>query len=158
MVQHHKQECPVEKWGYCVQGQGHSEGLKYQWMFFWTIFCESQNILLSNLVLWYSIMSQSHADIFVVFIFKVKVTARAHMIKIWLSYIIWTVDSLAAKPGLMIHYQKPECPIKKKRITVLRVKVTVKGQNLMFVQMISSKSSNILFSNLVLWFIIMSRL
>ena len=45
----------------------------------------------------------------------------------------------------------------KKWITAFRVKVTVKGQNLMFVQMVSSKPSNILFSNLALWFIIMSQ-
>ena len=50
-------------------------------------------------------MSQSHADIFVlVSIFKVKVTARAH--KLWSKYdsflhIIWTVDSLATKLGLI---------------------------------------------------------
>ena len=25
IVQHHKPECPVEKWDYCIQGQGHSE-------------------------------------------------------------------------------------------------------------------------------------
>ena len=25
IVQHHKPECPVEKWDYCVQGQGHSK-------------------------------------------------------------------------------------------------------------------------------------
>ena len=29
IVQHHKLECPVEKWDYCVQGQGHSESSKY---------------------------------------------------------------------------------------------------------------------------------
>ena len=28
IVQHHKSECPVEKWDYCIQGQGHSEGSK----------------------------------------------------------------------------------------------------------------------------------
>ena len=28
VVQHHKPECPVEKWDYCVQGLGHSEGSK----------------------------------------------------------------------------------------------------------------------------------
>ena len=27
---HHKTECSVEKWDYCVQGQGHSEGSKCQ--------------------------------------------------------------------------------------------------------------------------------
>ena len=42
-------------------------------------------------------------------LFKVKVTARAHMIKIWLLYF----DSLATKLGLMIHHHKPECPVKK---------------------------------------------
>ena len=26
MVHYHKPECPVGKWDYCVQGQGHSEG------------------------------------------------------------------------------------------------------------------------------------
>ena len=31
IVQHHKPECPVEKWDYCVQGQVHSKGLECQW-------------------------------------------------------------------------------------------------------------------------------
>ena len=70
--------------------------------------------------------------------------------------IIWAVDSLATKLGLMIHHQKPECPVKK-WITVFRIKVTARGQNLMFVQMVSSTLLNVLFSNLVLWFIIMSQ-
>ena len=30
IVQHHKPECPVEKWDYCIQGQGHSEGSNCQ--------------------------------------------------------------------------------------------------------------------------------
>ena len=30
VVQHHKLECPVEKWDNCIQGQGHSEGTKCQ--------------------------------------------------------------------------------------------------------------------------------
>ena len=58
-------------------------------MFVWMIFSESQNILLSNLVWWCSIMRQivmwkSLFFCFVFAVFKVKVTARAHMIKIWL--------------------------------------------------------------------------
>ena len=28
IVQHYKPECTVEKWDYCVQGQGHREGSK----------------------------------------------------------------------------------------------------------------------------------
>ena len=27
-IQHHKLECPVEKWDYCVQDQGHSDSSK----------------------------------------------------------------------------------------------------------------------------------
>ena len=30
VVQHYKPECPAVKLGYCVQGQGHNEGLKCQ--------------------------------------------------------------------------------------------------------------------------------
>ena len=30
VVQHYKPECPAVKFGYCVQGQGHNEGLKCQ--------------------------------------------------------------------------------------------------------------------------------
>ena len=30
IVSHRKLECPVGKWDYCIQGQGHSEGLKCQ--------------------------------------------------------------------------------------------------------------------------------
>ena len=30
VVQHYKPECPAEKLDYCIQGQGHSENLKYQ--------------------------------------------------------------------------------------------------------------------------------
>ena len=28
IVQHYKLECPVEKWDYCIQDQGHSKYLK----------------------------------------------------------------------------------------------------------------------------------
>ena len=69
-------------------------------------------------------------------------------------YIFWTVDSLATKLGLMIHHQKPECPVKKigflHSVSQWRVKM------LMFVQLISSKPPNILLPNLILWCIIMS--
>ena len=71
--------------------------------------------------------------------------------------VIWTVYSLATKLGLMIHHQKPECPVKKKNGLLhsgsrsqWRVKM------LMFVHIISSKPPNILFANLVLWYIIMN--
>ena len=124
IVQHHKPECPVEKWDDCVQGQGHNKGPKCRWIFARTIFSESQKILLPNLVWWSSIMSQSHADIFVVVaIFKVKVTARAHMIKIWFFLLCclncWFFEA-------RVSYENSQ----------RRVKI------LMFFQMIPSKPSN----------------
>ena len=47
-------------------------------------------------------------------IFKVRVTARAHMIKtlLFLVYLL-NADSSATKLGLMIHHHRPECLLKK---------------------------------------------
>ena len=98
--------CLVNCWSVCNQtwfdniascgkmGLLHSRSVsqwrfKCQWMFVQMIYSESQKILLPNLVWWCSIMSlECHADFFFFFffwggaIFKVKVTVRAHMIKI----------------------------------------------------------------------------
>ena len=90
-------------------------------------------------------------------IFNVMVTARP----IWskydsFSYIFLTVDSLATKLGLVIHHQKPECLVKKKRIAAFRVKLTAKGQNVSVCPDDISKPPFILFPNSVLWCIIYS--
>ena len=45
-----------EKLDCCFQGQGHSEGSKCQWMFFWRMSSEPPNILLPNLLWWYIII------------------------------------------------------------------------------------------------------
>ena len=47
-------------------------------------------------------------------VLKVKVTARAHMIKLWhfLLYIL-TANPVATKLGLRVHHHKPECLIEK---------------------------------------------
>ena len=102
---------------------------------------------------------QAEEEKIVAIIFKVKITARAHMMKMWLSlyYSFWTVDSLATKLGLMIHHHKPECPVEKKSLLFSRSRPQQRVKMLQFVQMISSKPPNILFSNLVLWCIIMSQ-
>ena len=93
-------------------------------------------------------------------IFKVKVTARPHMIKIWQLYcIFWTADPFATKLGLIVHYHKPECFMEK-------MDCCVQGQGhskiskcqWMFVQMIFSELLNLLLPNLVLWCIIMSQI
>ena len=77
---------------YCYQCQGHSEGLKYQWMLVQMISSKLPNIFKKpNLVLWCIIMSRSvmQEDWFA--IFKVKVTARAHLIKIW-QFLIYPLN------------------------------------------------------------------
>ena len=135
----------MEKWDYCVQGQGHNEDSNCWWMFVLMVFCESQNILLPNLVWWCSTVSQSHADIFWLFLSS---RSRSQQGLIWskydsFCYIIWAVESLATKLGLIIHHQKPECPINKWDYCV-KVQGQRESQNLMFVQ-ISSKPSNTIF-------------
>ena len=74
----------MNKFGYCFQGQGHSEGSQCQWMFVHMLSSEPQNILFKKIVLWCSIMSQSILHENLSAIFKVKVTERAHVIEIWL--------------------------------------------------------------------------
>ena len=72
-------------------------------------------------------------------------------------YIFWTVDSLATKLGLMMHHYKPECPVKKIGLLLSGSRSQRRVKMLMFVQRISSEPLNSLFSNLVLWFIVMSQ-
>ena len=83
----------------------------------WRISSELQNIFLPDLVWWCSIMSQSVLQKFCVVIFKVGITARAHVTKIiWLFLLyLWTVGSLATKLGGMMHHHKPECLVEKRR-------------------------------------------
>ena len=77
LIKHyHKPECYMEKLDCCVQGQGHNNTSKYQWMFIQMMFSESLNLLLPNLVWWCIILSQIvfQKDWFAVF--KVKVTVK----------------------------------------------------------------------------------
>ena len=71
----------MEKLDYC--SQGHSEGSKCQWMFVLMISSESLNLLPPNLLLWCIIMNQIvfQKDWFAVF--KVKVTVKYNIIRIW---------------------------------------------------------------------------
>ena len=80
----------------------------------WMVPFELQNILLPNLVWWWSIISRSVMQKNLFAIFKVKVTVRAHRIKIWLFLLVdllncWTADSLATKSGLMVHHHVCVC-------------------------------------------------
>ena len=68
-----------------VTGQGYSKTSKCRWMFVQAIFSEPLNLSLPNLVWRCIIMNQIvvQKDLFA--IFKVKVTVKDHIIKIWLS-------------------------------------------------------------------------
>ena len=67
-------------------------------------------------------------------------------------FMFWTVDSLATKPGLMIHHQKPECPVKKNGLLHLVPRSQQRVRMLMFVQKISFKPPNFFFLLIsVLW-------
>ena len=118
---------------------------------------EPQNILLPNLVWWCCRMSQCHAKQTFFAVLKVKVTARAYIIKIlhWLRYLLncwffgnqtWSDDRLSqarascGKSGLLPSRSRSQ----------RRVKMS------MFIQMIFSKPPNILPPNSVLWCIIMN--
>ena len=90
----------------CVEDQGHSEDLNCQWMFAQMISSKPPNILFPNLVWWCIFMSRSVMQKDWLAMFMVKVTARAHMIN-------WTADPFATKLGLMVHYHKPMCLMKK---------------------------------------------
>ena len=95
IVQHQEPECPVEKWDYCVQFQGHREGLKCQWMFFRVIFFWiTEHFVAKFGMVMQHYEPECHAENFVVVvaIFKVKVTATAHIIKMlipWQPNLVW---------------------------------------------------------------------
>ena len=110
-------------------------------------------------------MSQSVMQIFSSFLLLLLLSSRSRSQwgLIWSNYdffvyIFWSVDSLATRLGLMIHRPRPEYSVtKKKRLQHSGSRLHWKDIMLMFVQMISSKPPNILFPNLVLSCIIMSR-
>ena len=82
MIGYHRPERLVEKVDYCLQGQSHSEGSKCRCLSRWYFlnrqtFCTKLGIVMHHNELECHAKKKSFA------IFKVKVTARARMIKIW---------------------------------------------------------------------------
>ena len=109
-----------------------SYGSKCQWMFVRMIFSELQNILLPNLVLWCSIMSQSAMQNFFFFFFWGYLQGQGHTEGSYdqnmTFYIFWTVDSLATK--LDCWYIIINQNVLWRRLDYcIWVKVTAKGQN-----------------------------
>ena len=62
-------------------------------------------------------------------VFKVKVTMKDHITRIWLS-VFRTADPFATKRGLMAHHHKLDCLVKRLDCSVVvKVKITEKVQN-----------------------------
>ena len=115
VVQHYKPECPAVKLEYCVQGQGHNEGLKCQWIFVRMISYEPQNILLPNMVWWCCRMSQGVTRNKNCLLSSRSRSQRGLILSKHYSdyYIFWTADSLATKLGPMIGNHRPERLVEK---------------------------------------------
>ena len=109
----------------CSQSQGHSEGSKCQ--------CLSRRYLLNQKIFchqtrccdassWAGVSCKKFAS------FKVKMTVKVHMIKMWQ---FWTADPSATKPGLIIHHHKPESEsvLWRNWISVFKVEATARFQN-----------------------------
>ena len=84
MIHHHKPECLArEKKGGLLNSRSRSQRRIKMLMFIQMISSKVLNILSPDLALWYALSwVECHANRLVCF-FKVKVTARAYMIKIW---------------------------------------------------------------------------
>ena len=55
-------ECSVQKLDYCIQGQGHSDGSKCQWLFVQMISSEPQNIITKLGMVMQHHESECHAE------------------------------------------------------------------------------------------------
>ena len=83
---------------------------------------------LSNLVWWCVIMSW---NVMVCYLQSHKKVTKRRLISSkydYSHYIFWTSDPFATRLGLLVSHRKLECPLKN-WITVFKVKVTAKDQN-----------------------------
>ena len=98
-------------------------------------------------------------------VFKIEVTVKDHIIKIWLSniYIFLTADPFAVKLGLMAHHHKLDCFVKKEKKNGLFCYGQGQGHRKgsefqwMFIWMISPKLLNLVQPNLLWWCIVMGQ-
>ena len=95
LLHYHKLECFMEKLDCCVQGQGHSKISKWLWKFVRMIPAESMNLYnqtwFGDASLWQELISK-YDHVYCIF---------------------WTADPCATKLGLIVHYHKAECFMKK---------------------------------------------
>ena len=109
MMHHHKLECLVKNI-LLLHSWSRSLWRVKMSMFVQMISSKLPNILWPNLVLWCIVTSQSVVQKDCCAIFKVKATARAHVIKMWqFLYMFWPADPFAPRLGLIVHCHKPEC-------------------------------------------------
>ena len=113
MIHLQKPECLWEYFDCCIQSEGHSEGSKYQWIFVWLISSEPQNLLWPNLVWWCTMMSQNVMQKDLCSYFRVKVTVRVYIIKIWLFLLCLLNCWSFCNQSLMVCHYNLECFVRK---------------------------------------------
>ena len=106
IIHHHKLECPVRK----KNGSLHSRSRSQQRFNMWVNVCRD-NIcwITGHFVTKFGMVMQHHepgscGHFVVVAIFKVKVTARVHMIKIWLFRLYYLNCFIPWQPSLIWWY------------------------------------------------------
>ena len=100
-------QCLVKKGDNCIQDQGHNEGSKCHCLSRWYLL-NSQTLQYQT---WYcdaSSCAEVHAiDWFA--LSMVKVTARAHVIKLW-EFLLYLLNHLL---HYLVHYHEPDCLMEK---------------------------------------------
>ena len=127
MIHHHMLECLVKEFHNSLQGRGHREGSECQWIFVQKIISELPNILLPNCV-WCGIIMSCNVMYWFT-IFKVKTTARADMIKIWLFTTSYEPLILFQPNSVWWYIILKSESLMKKGIAMFKVRVTVKVLN-----------------------------
>ena len=113
MIDYHRPERLVEKLDYCSKGQGHSEGSKFR--------CLSRWYFLNRRTFCYQTRycdASSWAGVSCKKICLLFSRSRSKQGLVWSKYdsfycIFRIADPFATKLGLMVHYHKPECLMKK---------------------------------------------
>ena len=163
MIHYHKPECPVEK-KWITAFRAADLLATTQWrvkmlmLFRWYLLNHRTFCFLT----WYCGASlwvgESCKKIYLLFS-----RSRSLQKLIWSKYdnfycIFWTADLFATKPGLIVHYHKPECFMEKLECVQRQGHSKISKCQWIFVQMIFSELLNLLLPNLVWWCIIMSQI
>ena len=143
-MQPHEPECHAEQLVYCLQCQGHSEGIYNQN----DMIVQHHNPecpVEKNGLLHSRLRPQRR--------FKMSVNVCP-------DDIFWTVEHFVTKLGMVMQHHEPECHAGKRMFSIFKVKVTARAHNYNQNMALSTISSELLISwqpNSVRWYIIISQ-